>query len=96
MVIENKPTSESPESVCNDLWSRYIIDFSPAVIGVTSMYNNSLQAQRLVQLAKQLDPAIVTVSGGSHFGALLTGVDDTVLRDSDHIGYSGIALIDAD
>src|SRR6516162_9757629 len=31
------------------------------------------------------------------FGDLFrpTGVDDPVLRDSDHIGYSGIALIDA-
>jgi len=47
-----------------------ITDFGPAVVGVTSMYNNSLQAQRLVQLAKQQDPVIVTVSGGSHFGAL--------------------------
>jgi hypothetical protein len=28
--------------------------------------------------------------------ARVAGIDDSVLRDSDHIGYSGIALIDAD
>jgi anaerobic magnesium-protoporphyrin IX monomethyl ester cyclase len=68
--LESKPVSESAERACGDLWCRCIADFDPAVVGVTSMYNNSLQAQRLVQSAKQVDPAIVTISGGSHFGAL--------------------------
>jgi radical SAM superfamily enzyme YgiQ (UPF0313 family) len=42
----------------------------PAVVGVTSMFNNSLQAERIIGAAKEFDPTIVTVAGGSHFGAL--------------------------
>lgn len=45
-------------------------DFSPAAVGVTSMYNNSLQAERMVQAVKNYDSSIVTIAGGSHFGAL--------------------------
>ncbi|GAB1691040.1 B12-binding domain-containing radical SAM protein [Krasilnikovia sp. M28-CT-15] len=44
----------------------------PDVVAVTSMYSNSLQAERLLKLAKTLDPSIVTVAGGPHFGALGT------------------------
>ena len=39
-------------------------------LGVTSMFNNSLHAERLIRTAKTVDPAIVTIAGGSHFGAL--------------------------
>jgi len=45
-------------------------DFSPAAAGITSMYNNSLQAERMVQAVKNYDSSIVTIAGGSHFGAL--------------------------
>lgn len=45
-------------------------DFAPQVVGVTSMFNNSLQAERLMQTVKDCDDSIVTVGGGSHFGAL--------------------------
>ena len=45
-------------------------DFSPAAIGITSMYNNSLQAERLARAVKDCDPSVVTIGGGSHFGAL--------------------------
>jgi hypothetical protein len=34
------------------------------------MYNNSLQAERLVRIVKEEDSSIATVAGGSHFGAL--------------------------
>jgi hypothetical protein len=34
------------------------------------MYNNSLQAERMTRTVKECDPSIVTVGGGSHFGAL--------------------------
>jgi hypothetical protein len=34
------------------------------------MYNNSLQAGRMVQAVKNYDSSIVTIAGGSHFGAL--------------------------
>jgi len=45
-------------------------DLSPAAAGITSMYNNSLQAERMVQAVKNYDSSIVTIAGGSHFGAL--------------------------
>ena len=45
-------------------------DFAPDVVGVTSMYSNSLQAEHLVRAAKRRRPEIVTVAGGAHFGAL--------------------------
>jgi radical SAM superfamily enzyme YgiQ (UPF0313 family) len=44
-------------------------DFRPGVVAVTSMYSNSLQAERLVRAAKGRDPACRTVAGGPHFGA---------------------------
>jgi radical SAM superfamily enzyme YgiQ (UPF0313 family) len=68
--LQGKSGPGPPERTCSDFLARSIADFDPAVVGVTSMYNNSLQAQRLLQLAKQASSAIVTVSGGSHFGAL--------------------------
>jgi radical SAM superfamily enzyme YgiQ (UPF0313 family) len=42
----------------------------PRAVGVTSMFNNSLHAERLIQATKEFDPGITTVAGGSHFGAL--------------------------
>jgi radical SAM superfamily enzyme YgiQ (UPF0313 family) len=68
--LQGKSGPGPPDRTCSDFLARSIADFDPAVVGVTSMYNNSLQAQRLLQLAKQASSAIVTVSGGSHFGAL--------------------------
>ena len=47
-----------------------LADFSPAAVGITSMYNNSLQAERMTRAVKACDPSIVTIGGGSHFGAL--------------------------
>lgn len=47
-----------------------IREFDPQVVGVTSMYSNSLQAEHLIRLSKRYDPRISTVAGGSHFGAL--------------------------
>jgi B12 binding domain len=67
--LQGKPASGPPERTCTNFLTRSIADFDPAVVGVTSMYNNSLQVQHLLQLAKQVNSAIVTVSGGSHFGA---------------------------
>jgi radical SAM superfamily enzyme YgiQ (UPF0313 family) len=45
-------------------------DFAPQAVGITSMYSNSLQAEHLVRVAKHMNPAAMTVAGGSHFGAL--------------------------
>ena len=52
------------------LFERALRDFSPAAVGITSMYNNSLQAERMARAVKACDPSIVTIGGGSHFGAL--------------------------
>ena len=49
---------------------RMIRDFSPQAVGITSMYNNSLQAERLAAKVKSVDDSIATIGGGSHFGAL--------------------------
>jgi radical SAM superfamily enzyme YgiQ (UPF0313 family) len=53
-----------------DLLGRAVADFSPQAVGITSMYNNSLQAERMARTIKNCDPSIVTIGGGSHFGAL--------------------------
>jgi radical SAM superfamily enzyme YgiQ (UPF0313 family) len=52
------------------LLANALSDFSPAAVGITSMYNNSLQAERMVQAVKNYDSSTVTIAGGSHFGAL--------------------------
>jgi hypothetical protein len=51
--LEGKPASGRPEITWSNLFFRYVADFDPEIVGITSMYNNSLQAQRRVQLAKQ-------------------------------------------
>ena len=53
-----------------DVFADSIRDFSPQVVGLTSMYSNSLQAERLIRCAKVTDASVATVAGGSHFGAL--------------------------
>src|SRR4051794_4270980 len=45
---------------------RALDDFSPDAVGITSMYNNSLQAERLVRSVKRFSSSIVTIAGGSH------------------------------
>lgn len=45
-------------------------EFAPQAVGITSMYNNSLQAERLAKTVKSVDDSIATIGGGSHFGAL--------------------------
>jgi radical SAM superfamily enzyme YgiQ (UPF0313 family) len=51
-------------------FKRTLRDYQPHAVGVTSMYSNSLHAARLVALTKAHASEIVTVAGGSHFGAL--------------------------
>src|SRR4051812_39021398 len=34
-------------------------DFSPGAIGITSMYNNSLQAERMARKVKETDPSVI-------------------------------------
>ncbi len=56
--------------VYRSLVARAMHDFSPEAIGITSMYNNSLQAERIARTIKECDPYVITIGGGSHFGAL--------------------------
>lgn len=52
------------------LLANAVRDFAPQAVGITSMFNNSLQAERLTRTIKDCDESIITVAGGSHFGAL--------------------------
>jgi len=58
------------QEVYLSLLARAVRDFSPSAVGITSMYNNSLQAERMARTVKECEPSIVTIAGGSHFGAL--------------------------
>jgi radical SAM superfamily enzyme YgiQ (UPF0313 family) len=58
------------QNVYLGLLASAVRDFSPGAIGITSMYNNSLQAERMARIVKECDPSVVTIGGGSHFGAL--------------------------
>jgi radical SAM superfamily enzyme YgiQ (UPF0313 family) len=58
------------QEIYRGLLADAVRDFVPQVVGVTSMFNNSLQAERLTRTVKDCDDSIVTVGGGSHFGAL--------------------------
>ncbi len=60
----------SGQEVYRGLLASAVRDFAPQVVGVTSMFNNSLQAERLTRTVKDCDDSIVTIGGGSHFGAL--------------------------
>jgi len=67
--LEIKERTDGQEIYLN-LLVRAVAEFSPAVVGITSMYNNSLQAERMARAVKAHDSSIVIVGGGSHFGAL--------------------------
>jgi radical SAM superfamily enzyme YgiQ (UPF0313 family) len=58
------------ENLYRKLVARAMHDFAPDAIGITSMYNNSLQAERITRHVKECDPHVITIGGGSHFGAL--------------------------
>lgn len=58
------------QDVYQNMLARAVHDFSPQAVGITSMYNNSLQAERMARVVKECDASVVTIGGGSHFGAL--------------------------
>lgn len=60
----------SGQEVYESLLAAAVRELAPQVVGITSMFNNSLQAERLARAVKRCDDSIVTVAGGSHFGAL--------------------------
>jgi radical SAM superfamily enzyme YgiQ (UPF0313 family) len=52
------------------IFRRALREYAPSAIGFTSMYSNSPLAVRLIRAAKEIDDSVVTIAGGSHFGAL--------------------------
>ena len=67
--LEVKGLPDAQESY-RKIFTRELRNFSPAAVGITSMYNNSLQAERIARAVKECDESVVTIGGGSHFGAL--------------------------
>lgn len=55
---------------CLEELERSLHRFKPDVVGVTSMYSNSLYAAAIVRRTRRVRAEIVTLAGGSHFGAL--------------------------
>jgi radical SAM superfamily enzyme YgiQ (UPF0313 family) len=53
-------------------FERLLRDVTPDAVGITSMFNNSLIAERLFHRAKTIAPDVATIAGGPHFGALAT------------------------
>jgi radical SAM superfamily enzyme YgiQ (UPF0313 family) len=81
--LDVKKTSMEPRKFMFAAMLEAIQQFNPQVIGFTSMYNNSLQAEMLIRKAKAAFPDIYTVAGGAHFGA--QGKD--ALRRISHLDF---------
>jgi radical SAM superfamily enzyme YgiQ (UPF0313 family) len=62
---------------CVARFDEALANFRPDVVGFTSMYSNSLHAIRLVRRCRERHPEVITLAGGSHFGALAT---ETLVR----------------
>src|SRR2546423_14240376 len=58
------------QDVYLSLLAHAVRDFSPSAVGITSMYNNSLQAEGMGLPVKEGGPSIVTIAGGSHLRGL--------------------------
>jgi len=67
--LEEKSASHSPDHYL-ETFEAALREQRPQVVGFTSMFNNSLHAERLIRATKTVDCSIITVAGGSHFGAL--------------------------
>src|SRR5690242_7481444 len=81
--LELKYVQANPQSTYQQLFGTEVTEFKPHLVGFTSMYNNSLQAERLIRLSKQLFPQIPTVAGGPHFGAMA----GSALKRLDELDY---------
>jgi radical SAM superfamily enzyme YgiQ (UPF0313 family) len=67
LEIKSRANASAPSFI--DTFVESMDEFRPNLVGVTSMYSNSLQAEQLVLAAKRRDRSVTTVAGGSHFGA---------------------------
>jgi len=84
------------------LLANAVREFAPAVVGITSMYNNSLQAERMARTVKECDSSIGTIGGGSHFGALgpqalrrIAELDYTITGEGEHTFTDLFAALEA-
>ena len=68
--LEIKTTLRGSSRSYLDHFAQVLRDFQPDILGMTSMYNNSLQAERLIRVARRILPLVPTVAGGPHFGSL--------------------------
>lgn len=67
--LETKSDPSDARQLSERIFLREVASFEPDLVGFTSMYNNSLQAERLLRACKESFPGLPTVAGGSHFGA---------------------------
>jgi len=78
-----RPRRDDDPKAMSARFMRSVDEFAPALIAVTSMYSNSLQAMRMIRTAKRHFPSIAMIAGGSHFGAM--GVES--LRRIDELDF---------
>ncbi|HZS54316.1 MAG TPA: radical SAM protein [Bryobacteraceae bacterium] len=67
--LQTKQPHSNPDQYMTEFRAA-LCEQRPQVVGFTSMFNNSLHAERLIRAAKEVDGSITTIAGGSHFGAL--------------------------
>lgn len=67
--LKEDPIGQAPDRYL-ERFEATVREKRPQVVGVTSMFNNSLHGERLIGAAKRLNPDVITMAGGSHFGAL--------------------------
>lgn len=91
--LELKYVQINSQSTYKRLFCTGVTEFKPDLVGFTSMYNNSLQAERLIRVSKQHFPQIPTVAGGPHFGAM-AGSALTRVEELDYVieGEGEVAL----
>ncbi|MFB3926762.1 MAG: radical SAM protein [Syntrophales bacterium] len=67
-----------PLEKCDEFLSREIRLHNPGIIGVSSMSGSYASAARVCEIAKEMDPGLLTVMGGIHASVLA----EPVLRDN--------------
>lgn len=69
LALELRVAATHDRATMRSLTARVVEEVTPDLVGVTSMYNNSIFAEELVGIAKSVRPSVFTVAAGPHFGA---------------------------
>ncbi|MDX0980029.1 radical SAM protein [Sinorhizobium medicae] len=69
LALELRVAATHDRATMRSLTTQAVEEFEPDLVGVTSMYNNSIFAEELVGVAKSARPTAFTVAAGPHFGA---------------------------